>query len=238
MTTRRGFLLAGSLSVGAAAGTSVLTAAPAVAATPPTTPVFHDSYAGKCGRLSRSNSGHAYRYTGGVDLVARDGALRLGTDSASRPLPAAAYQQADLGAPVTFIGAWFTLDSAGGTRTTGGSGVLLGAFDGPLLDVTTCSAAVHLGIGRDYWAYFVLDHGTPVVLGNGPMAPLATDTVHYAEVVVDGSTATVTLPDGTRRTVDDPRIATLGRSWLTTEVVLTAATDVQGAYTALQAATD
>ncbi len=235
MTSRRRFLIAGSLGAAGAAGAAVLDAAPAVAATPGGA-VFHDTYQGKCGRLPRANSGHAYSYTGALDLVARDGALRLSSDSLGRPRPGAAYQQADLGAPISFIGAWFQLDATGG-RTTNGSGILLGAFDGPLRDATTAGAGIHVVIGLDYWAYFVLDHGAPVALSYGPYAALPTDSVLYTEVSVAGSTATLVTPDGGTHTVTDPRIESLGRSWLTTEVTLNAETDVLGAYTALQAAT-
>ena len=235
MTSRRTFLTAGSLGAAGIAGATLLGATPAAAATPTGT-VFHDTYTGKSGRLPRSNSGHAYWYTGALDLVAHEGALRLSTASLARPLPGAAYQQADLGAPVSFVGAWFLLDATGG-RTTNGSGVLLGAFDGPLRDPSTASAGIHVGIGLDYWAYFVLDHGTPVALAYGPYAPLPTDTLLYAEVSVTGSTATLVTPDGGTHTVTDDRIETLGRSWLTTEVTRNAETDVLGTYTALQAAT-
>ena len=238
VTSRRGFLLAGSLgAVGAVAlgPTATAEAAPkrAVAAAPV---VFHDAYAGKCGRLPRSDSGHRYRYTGALDLVARDGALQVSTDSLARPVPAAGYQQTDLGAPVSYIGAWFALDASGG-RTTNGSGILLGAFADQLVDATTCTAGIHVVIGLDYWAYFVVDRGTPVALMNGAYAPLPTGTTLFTEVSVVGTTATLLTPDGATHTVTDPRLGTLGRSWLTTEITSNDPRDVLGTYTSLQAST-
>lgn len=237
VTSRRRFLLAGSVGAAGAAGAAALgPAGHALAAAPVASKVFHDAYAGKCGRLARSDSGHRYAYTGALDLVARDGALQLSEDSLTRPLPGAAYQQTDLGGPIAFVGAWFRLDDAGG-RTTNGSGILLGGFAGKLVDATTVTAGLHLAFGLDWWAYYVFQNGVPSVLAGGSYDPLATGTLLYAEVTIVGSTATVLTPDGAGHAVTDPRLGTLGRSWLVTEVTRNADTDVLGAYTALQAAT-
>ncbi|MHA3703784.1 hypothetical protein ACXR2U_16555 [Jatrophihabitans sp. YIM 134969] len=238
MSSRRSFLLAGSLGAAGAAGAAVLGPAAAAEAAPASAPraVFHDSYAGKSGRLPRADSGQRYRYTGALDLVAQDGALQLSSPSLTRPLPGAAYQQACLGAPISYIGAWFRLDATGG-RTTNGSGILLGAFSDFLYDASTSTAGIHVVLGLDYWAYFVIDAGTPVALMNGPYAPLPTDTPLFAEVTIDGTTATLVTPDGATHSVTDARLGTLGRSWLTTEITRNDTRDVLGTYTALQAAT-
>ncbi|WP_433803105.1 hypothetical protein [Actinomycetospora sp. CA-084318] len=135
--------------------------------------------------------------------VVRNGALEAGLPDAH----AATYVLADAGADVVRIGATFAF----GPGSEAGS-LCLAAFTGIPLEGPVPRSRCHFVITPRRWLYGVIDAGSLTVLRQGLHdGGLRQDGTSYAaEAVVTGSTASLSLPDGSTATVDDPRIAALG----------------------------
>ncbi|MCD2187709.1 hypothetical protein [Actinomycetospora soli] len=136
--------------------------------------------------------------------VVRNGGLEAGLPDAH----AATYVLADAGADVVRIGATFAV----GPGSEAGS-LCLATFTGIPLEGPAPRTRCHFVITPERWIYGLIEDPTRLtVLARGVHAsPLHPDGTSYAaEVVVTGSTASLSLPDGTTTAVSDPRIATLG----------------------------
>lgn len=80
-------------------------------------------------------------------------------------------------------------------------------------------AGVHLAIGRSGWIFGKILNGNPVVpIATGTFSPaLAYGVPLTVDVRINGSTATVSLPDGTTQVVTDPDISAAAGPWATIE---------------------
>jgi hypothetical protein len=80
-------------------------------------------------------------------------------------------------------------------------------------------AGVHLAIGRSGWIFGKILSGNPVVtVASGTFSPaLAYDTPLTVDVSINGTTATVSLPDGTTQDVTDADISAAAGPWATIE---------------------
>jgi hypothetical protein len=129
---------------------------------------------------------------------------------------AAGYLEAGMAAPVTRIGAIVSFHGA----NSGAVGLLSWAnslvasrgagFAGPLPN-----GGMHFAVSNTKWIFSVWDSAadTTDTLLDRPLA-LATDGTEYAfELVRDGDTVTVRLPDGTTQSTEDPRIGQWSGTW-------------------------
>ncbi len=136
--------------------------------------------------------------------VVRNGGLEAGLPDAH----AATYVLADAGADVVRIGATFAF----GPGSEAGA-LCLAAFTGVPLEGPAPRTRCHFVITPLRWVYGVIEDGTSLAtLARGVhTVPLRQDGTPYsAEAVIVGSTASLSLPDGTTTAVGDPRIGTLG----------------------------
>lgn len=80
-------------------------------------------------------------------------------------------------------------------------------------------AGVHLAIGRSGWIFGKILSGNPVVtIASGSFSPaLDYDVPLTVDVRISGTTATVSLPDGTTQVVTDADIAAAAGPWATIE---------------------
>jgi hypothetical protein len=142
---------------------------------------------------------------------------------------AAGYQQRDLGAAVTRIGADFTL----GTQTTDNGAIGLVIFKTAIASATIPDSNFHLVVTRLNWQLgkFVSNTFTQIAYG-AFAAALACDgaTVHHVDAVLNGDTASILLPDGTAVSVTDAAIGTTPGHIACFEVyALDASTDAKAA---------
>lgn len=80
-------------------------------------------------------------------------------------------------------------------------------------------AGVHLAIGRSGWIFGKIIGGNPVTtVASGSFSPALSYGVPLTvDVSISGSTATVSLPDGTTQIVSDPDISAAAGPWATIE---------------------
>jgi hypothetical protein len=120
---------------------------------------------------------------------------------------AATYLNQDLGAQVRRIGAEFAF----GPGTANGS-LCLAAWSGALPPPPgPIAAPCHFVLTPDHWIYGVALQGRVIQLANRPYGrTLPQDgTPLRVDLTIAGGTATCHLPDGSTRTVTDPRIASI-----------------------------
>ena len=111
----------------------------------------------------------------------------------------ACYLTQPLGTPVRRIGVRFGF----GPGTTSGS-VALVAWTG----VSPLSGHCHMVFTPKQWIASVLDEGAVEEVARGSYSPLPQDgTPRTADVAFVGDAAILTLPDGTRTAILDPRFA-------------------------------
>ena len=138
----------------------------------------------------------------GAELRVASGFLTFAPTAAGT---AAGYLTGDAGSTVVGIGASWKITP----RTTGGESICLAITSSKLtaLAAPYPNASVHLVIGRTFWEMKSITGGSGVTfttLGSGNLsATLAADdtTIHSVGVTVAGTTATITLPDGSTQTV-------------------------------------
>jgi hypothetical protein len=155
----------------------------------------------------------------GVPFVLRDSAAlgrpRVADGALVADLPdshSAVYVDQPVGR-VRRLGARVGFVPGPGGRATGDGSVCLAAWSGalPPSDPGVYSAPVHFVMTPDRWLYGVVtDSAVHVVAEERFATPLPVDgTPVTVEVVLDGTRAVLTLPDGTTRRVEHPAITQL-----------------------------
>ena len=146
---------------------------------------------------------------------------------------AAGYIQYDLGAPVTRIGADFTLGP--GSTDNGAFGMV--TFKTPISSTTIPDANFHLIVTRLNWQLGKFVGNAFTLMAQGAFGTaLAVDgtTVHHVDAVLNGTTASILLPDGTAVSVTDAAIGTTpGHIACFERYALDAATDSKSAALAV-----
>ncbi|BBY28625.1 hypothetical protein GCM10023114_18460 [Mycolicibacterium sediminis] len=157
---------------------------------------------------------------------------RLTNDPSGPGRAAGYYTSADLGGPITRIGARWTFAPRGGSQ---GAMALVVSRNGLNLPFS-----VHLNITPKFWSFGVWPAGGGPGTGLQTLGyeqfdvPLAQDgtTEHETQVVIEGERVDVTLPDGEHRVIRDPRIAEWAGSFATFEVYAdNAMTDSRAGFT-------
>lgn len=168
---------------------------------------MYDSFADKgTTPLTVSDSGHVY-------TLLDSGALGAGlsiitnklTNTATVAGAAAGYASVVLENDVKRIGAEFTF----GPYTTSGGSVVLAVPISPV-NFSIPDMACHLRIGPTIWQYDYFEGGVLTNIAGGTFSPPLTadnTTIYSAEVILDGDTATIRLPDGSLIQVTDSHIA-------------------------------
>jgi len=137
-------------------------------------------------------------------LTIIDGMLTNTVDTAESN---AGYITANLGNVVKTIRCQFAF--LGGSGSHGGT-ITLAIWKKHLYDLSNIpDATCHMTVTDTAWAFGVFVNGVLVQLATDSFASaLATDgTIYNLEVVIEGTTATIHLPDGTTRTVTDARVS-------------------------------
>ena len=126
----------------------------------------------------------------------------------------AGYYSADLGAPISVIGArWAFMPRSG---SPGSMALVVGRPD--VNGILDRPFAVHLVVTPTIWNFGVWPAGEgelQLIAGGVLPEPLAQDpnTTYEAEVKINGDTAEIRLPNGQQERVQDPRIADLAGSY-------------------------
>lgn len=188
------------------------------------------------GQPATADTGQPIGYLArGTSLAVASGQL---TDTASGS--GAGYTEVDAGATVNRLGGELTWSSG----TPDGTAALvvwqtsLIAAD-PAIPASRC----HFTITRDSWGFGIwpsLGAGAQVVLATGAhQFTLAADGTKYrVEIVFDGDTAYLLLPDGQVATITDSRIASLAGSFATWENFYTASGQSKPQWTKSWASAD
>lgn len=190
-------------------------------------------------QLVASNDGTALgMYNNGGNVTGLEVVDSQLTHGAPLTPNAAGYLEARMAAPVTRIGAIVSFHSV----NSGAIGLLswansLVASRGTGRPRPLPNGSVHFAATNTNWIFSIWDSAanTTVTLLNGRLA-LAADGTEYAfEVVRDGDTVTVQLPDGATQTVKDPRIAHWSGPWASWELYEPDATRVPASIEAIWA---
>jgi hypothetical protein len=187
------------------------------------------------GAPTTADTGQTYALTnsGGTG----DGLSIIGgklTNTATHAGLAAGYAQVTHAQNVNRVGARFTF----GAYTTTNGAAVVGIWAAPLNSSYPVipNAPCHLVITPTAWNYGVFQGNALTNIASGQFSsPLATDgTEHRVDVVINGTTATLLLPDGSLASVTDSRIASLaGRHAFVEVYALDANTDSKAAFTAI-----
>lgn len=121
------------------------------------------------------------------------------------------------GQNVSRIGATWKFTNVG--AGTNGAATLVVWKTHPISTGSPPDAGVHLAIGRSGWIFGKILNGNPVVtVASGSFSPsLDYDVPLTVDVAINGTTATVSLPDGTTQVVTDADIAAAAGPWATIE---------------------
>ncbi len=194
----------------------------------------YDSFAtkGTAALPALSDSGDTWRQVAGVaTLSIIDGML---TNAGAAAGGSAGYAELALTNNVTRLGAELTLTA--GTGGTGGSATMA-ILSQSIVDSwpSIPAMAMHFSVSRTGWTYGLWPtNGAAgqVVLATGSFdAPLDPAKWYAVEVVLDGDTAHLLLPDGSTTSVTEPRIATLAGRFAFWEVYqANASTDAKARY--------
>ena len=156
----------------------------------------------------------------GSDFVIRDGKLTISPTKAGSA--AAYYSSPDLGAPIDGIGArWVFLPQG---NENGAIGLVVSQnLDGNSYPPIASPLPIHFVVTPINWNLAVKRSAEEKleVVGAGEFAePLRVDgtTAYEVSLSIDGSRVTVSLPDGTQRIINDPRIAQWQGNFATFEV--------------------
>jgi hypothetical protein len=185
------------------------TAVPSDPNDPATKPhTVKDNFAGK-NALGVALTGQAYTVkatAGAGDFTVENGEL---TAHPTGNVKTADYAVVALRSPVRRMGADFVFNPP---KANGASAVL--STDIWKEDITTTypripDSPAHLSVTAKAWELLVWNGGQHVSLGSGALRPLAMDgeTVYRVDMQIAGDTVTISLPDGSQKTVTDPRIA-------------------------------
>ena len=144
----------------------------------------------------------------GENFVVRDGKLTY--DPAKDASAAAYFSSPDLGAPVTRIGARWVFTPRGDGHGAVALVVSHRAFDKrPWLETPF---PIHFVVTPINWNLSVkkdLTSDLEFIAADSFAEPLKEDgaTTYEADLSIDGDAVTIDLPDGTKRTVSDPRVS-------------------------------
>jgi hypothetical protein len=175
------------------------------------------------GTLDVSDSGQSLRYvaTSTQGALAVEGGWLTNTGTAGT---STGYSETQLSGNVSRIGAEFAFDTL--TGTDNGAAATLVIWQASRVDTypSVPAARCHLTVTRTTWTYGIWPSqgaGAQIVLATGGFATaLAADgtTKHKVEVVIDGDTAYLQLPDGRTAIIVDSRIRTLAGAFACWEV--------------------
>lgn len=176
---------------------------------------LHDTYVGKAtGALVAADSGQTWDHSGGFPLSIIDGTVG---NAATGGSPGAGYIDVDMSSRVTRIGARFRYTASGTTNFSNAVVVCWDtSFTTPIPD-----SPCHLGIQPNKAEYSIWEGAATEILWTHTFAELlVTDDVteYFVDVILNGDTATVMLPDGTVVTHTDTRIGSLGGNFAGFEI--------------------
>lgn len=138
------------------------------------------------------------------------------------------------GQNVSRIGATWKFTNVGAGNN--GAATVVVWKDQPISTGSPVDSGMHLAIGRSNWVFGKILNGNPVVtVASGTFSPALSYGVPLTvDVRINGSTATVNLPDGTKQDVTDPDISAAAGPWATIEAFQNdaAADDRTGFYKA------
>jgi hypothetical protein len=166
---------------------------------------LRDSYAGKgTSPLTTADTGQTWHHSGGFPLSIINNAVGNNAFGAAT----AGYIDVPFGAEVTRIGAKFRFEAPGST-STGFATILVWAtpFTSPIPD-----SPCHIGISPVFASYSIWDATVNTVLWTYVFPEeLSADgvTEHLVDIVIEGTTASVRLPDGVVVRHTDARIGSL-----------------------------
>lgn len=117
------------------------------------------------------------------------------------------------GQNVSRIGATWKFTNVG--AGSNGAATVVIWKDHPITTASPVDSGMHLAIGRSNWVFGKIIGGNPVeTVASGTFSPaLAYDTPLTVDVRINGSTATVSLPDGTTQDITDADISAAAGPW-------------------------